>query len=120
MRFSLPQEIEVWYIIPAIRKELAKAMRSLGLKQKEIASKLGLRESAVSQYINSKRGKEIKLNKKILKHIKESANKIIQNNSCAIREIQEICKEIKKSKTLCKIHMKYSQKDHCCGVCLCD
>jgi len=117
MKFSLPQEIEVWYIIPAIRSKLAKEMLNLGLKQKEIAIKLGLRESAVSQYINKKRANDIELDDASLKHIKESAKKIIEQKTCVTKEIQNICKEIKKNKTLCKIHKKYSDIKNCCGIC---
>ena len=47
----MPQEIEVWYIIPAVRRELAKSMVKIGLKQKQIAVTLGITEAAVSQYL---------------------------------------------------------------------
>ena len=117
MKYSLPQEIEVWYIIPALRRELAKAMLSLGLKQNQIAVKLGLRESAISQYLNSKRGQSIKFNALIQQEISKSAQKIANNSTCVMKEIQDLCKTIKKSKFLCQVHKKYSNINYCCGTC---
>lgn len=115
---ALPQEIEVWYIIPTIRKELAKAMVGFGLKQRQVAKELGLRESAVSQYLHSKRGKDIEFEKNIKENIKKSAHNIIKKKSCVIKEIQDLLKMIKKNRTLCKVHKKYSDIEHCCGICL--
>ncbi|MEA3430474.1 MAG: transcriptional regulator [Nanoarchaeota archaeon] len=120
MKNSLPQEIEVWYVIPAIRKELTKAMKKLGLSQRIIAQKLGLRESAVSQYIHSKRGKNINFDIKTKKMITKSAKDIVEHKSCVIKEIQDLCKAIRNNKTLCKIHKKYADIDHCCGICIGD
>ena len=33
----MPQEVEVWYIIPSLRRELAKSMHKNGVIQKQIA-----------------------------------------------------------------------------------
>jgi ribose 5-phosphate isomerase len=47
----LPIEIEYWYVLPVLRRELAKSLKEIGqLKQKEIAKILGMSESAVRQY----------------------------------------------------------------------
>jgi len=105
----MPQEIEVWYILPAIRSELAKNMFDKGLKQKEVAKILGIGNSAVCQYLKKKRANEINFNDKIKKEIKESSDKIIKNKTCAIREIQHICAFIKQSGFLCSIHKKYNE-----------
>ena len=42
MHNQMPQEIEVWYIIPALRRELAKQMVEAGLTQKKIADLMGI------------------------------------------------------------------------------
>ena len=56
----MPQEIEVRYIIPAIRRELASLLIKEHYKtQKEAAKILGLTEAAISQYQHSKRAKEV-------------------------------------------------------------
>ncbi len=51
-----PQEVEVWYVILAIRREMAAGMRRHGLKNKEIAKVLDVSDAAVFQYSKSKRG----------------------------------------------------------------
>ena len=65
--FETPQEIEVWYVLPAIRKEMAKVMADKGLKQVEIAEILGLTKSAVNHYLKQKRAKDVNFPEQILK-----------------------------------------------------
>ena len=62
-----PQEIEVWHIIPAIRKELVVALKEKGNSQKKIADLLNLSEAAVSQYLKLKRAREIIFNADVKK-----------------------------------------------------
>ena len=102
----MPQEIEVWYVLPAIRKELAIAMSKKGLNQRQIAKKLGITEPAVSQYIQNKRASNIKFNKVIKKEIEKSAEKIIKNSQ-PIREIQRVCSVIKDRMLICGFHHTY-------------
>ena len=113
-----PQEIEVWYILPLIRKELAKALLNYNLTQKEIASKLGLTEAAVSQYINEKRASLINLDNNIKEAIEKSAKKMTRQNANIIKEIGLISDILRKNKTICKIHIendKSLKKD--CNLC---
>ena len=114
---KLPQEIEVWYVIPAIRKALAVSLSKLGLKQKDIAMKLGITGAAVSQYLKNKRAKDDIFNSKINQLIENAAQRI-SSSSCPVKEITFLCKEIKNEKILCILHKKYSNKKHCCGVCM--
>ena len=115
-----PQEIEVWYIIPSIRKELAKAYKEAGLSQSEIAKKMGLTPAAVSQYINKKRGKEAILPPIIIKEIKKSAKRTKKSRSRqkVMDEIQRICRIIRKKGILCKVHRKHSSRSlRNCKIC---
>jgi len=113
-----PQEIEVWYILPVIRKELAKELLNHNLSQKEIAIKLGLTEAAVSQYINKKRAALINLDKKIKEAIQKSAERIINTNTNIIKEIESINSLIWKDKTICKIHSQYDKTiKNTCNLC---
>ena len=48
-----PCEMVVWYIIPAIRSELAKDLLKLGMKQKKISELMDITQPAVSQYLKS-------------------------------------------------------------------
>lgn len=114
----MPQEIEVWYILPAIRRELVKEMIVLGLKQKEIASILGVTEAAVSQYVKQKRAKEVEFTNETMEQIKASARVIMQDKERLIYEAQKILNMAKRSKTLCKVHYQHGRMPQKCEACL--
>jgi predicted transcriptional regulator len=112
MGLKLPQEIEVWYIIPAIRREFAKVLVKKGLKQREVARILGVTDAAVSQYFSSKRGSEVRFNQRIKKEIKESVDRVMKGKDI-LAEIQGICRECKKDKICCFIHKHHGAPDNC-------
>jgi len=105
-----PQEIEVWYIIPSIRREFAKAYKEIGLSQSEIAKRMGLTPAAVSQYLNKKRGKRAALPPLIIKEIKKSAKRTKKSRSKqkVMDEIQRVCRIVRRKGILCKVHRKHS------------
>ncbi|MBN2567166.1 transcriptional regulator [Candidatus Woesearchaeota archaeon] len=113
---EMPQEIEVWYVIPTIRRELSKNMKASGLTQRRIARLLGITEAAVSQYLKHKRAKGIEFGDSLKEHIAASA-KAILGGADPLSEIQRICGRIRKNKTLCEIHRKYSKVPRNCEVC---
>lgn len=112
-----PQEIEVWYILPSLRKELAKELVKLGMKQKEVASLLDVTEAAISQYFKAKRAKGITFNKKIKAKIKTAAKNIYHNKESFTKEIQDLCALIKKENILCEIHKKHDKVPKKCDIC---
>lgn len=101
-----PQEIQVWYVLPAIRKELTLNLIEQGLKQKEIANLLSLTESAVSQYKKEKRAKELSLPSKIKDLVKISATTIKNNPKIISLEIQKLTKAVTDTGFLCELHKK--------------
>lgn len=108
--YNLPQEIEVWYIIPAIRKELAEILvKKHGLTMEKAADILGVSKAAVSQYLSKKRAGKFKLPEKIKKEIEKSAGIIIKDKNLAVREILGLLNEIKKSKCSCYVCKKYNK-----------
>ncbi|HLC86804.1 MAG TPA: helix-turn-helix domain-containing protein [Candidatus Nanoarchaeia archaeon] len=115
-----PQEIEVWYILPSLRKEIAKELVRLGMKQKEVASLLDITEAAISQYFKSKRAKDIPLTKKIKDKIKISAKRIYHNKESFTKELQDLCKLVKEENILCQIHKKYDKISAKCNICFRD
>lgn len=59
-----PLEIAYRYVLPSVRRRLIEIMyRDLGMNQVEIAGKLGITQSAVSKYVDGKRGTLIDLSK---------------------------------------------------------
>ena len=119
MKKVMPQELEVWYLIPALRRELAKIfIKEYGLKQKKVAECLGITEAAISQYLNSKRGKEIKFSDKAMKDIKASAKEIMENKKDIIDKVYELCVSMRKSKALCEFHRLRDRKiPKNCDIC---
>ncbi|MBN2422571.1 hypothetical protein JXB41_05050 [Candidatus Woesearchaeota archaeon] len=113
-----PQEIEVWYILPALRRELTLKLKKKNLKQKQIASILGVTEAAVSQYSKNKRANSITFNLKINKAIDNAAENMINDKTCHRFELQNLINFIKKSGFLCKVHHKYDTVPKCCTVCI--
>lgn len=112
-----PQEIEVWYVLPAIRREVALALKKQGLEQKTIAEFLGITEPAVSQYCNKKRGREIKFTDEVKKEIKTSAANIASKKSSTLRETQRILKLPQVREIICQIHKKTKTTTQECKVC---
>ena len=117
--YSLPQEIEVWYIIPAVRKELAKLLtKEYELSYEKAGKILGISKAAVSQYLSDKRANKIKLNTLTKKEIAISAKILFENPKLAIQEIQRILKYMKDSKCSCDVCKQYNKE--VLGYCNCE
>jgi predicted transcriptional regulator len=107
--YNLPQEIEVWYVIPAIRKEFAKVfINKYNMTQEKAASILGVSKSAVSQYLSSKRAR-LKFNKEIVSEIEKSADRIIKDRNIVVKEIIRIINYMKENGFLCNVCKKYNK-----------
>lgn len=107
--YSLPQEIEVWYIIPAIRKELAAALTAKhGLNFEKAGNILGVSKAAVSQYLSKKRANRVKIPEAIRKEIEKSADLIVRDNKRVVDEIQRLVILMKVKKSYCSVCKKYN------------
>jgi len=116
MKKVMPQEIEVWYLIPALRKELAKIfIKKYKLKQKKAAEILGITEAAVSQYLKDKRGTALKFSKIEKENIDKTAKKIIKNPENLVAELYTLCGSFRGCKNLCDLHKKKDESlpDQC-------
>lgn len=106
---SLPYELEAQYLIPALRKELAKVMVSeLGLNQSNAARLLGVNKAAVCQYLQGKRGANIRLPADFQKHILKSAKLIEANPKDFFPEIARLISLLKRRGILCRVCLKYN------------
>lgn len=106
MKGVMPQEIEVWYILPALRKEFTKLMVKKGLTQREVAQKLLITEAAVSQYLKGKRGGNLEFSEELQNEIEQGVERLL-NSGLIVREFQMLCRKVRESKMLCDIHKKY-------------
>ena len=108
--YSLPQEIEVWYIIPAIRKELAKALTEKHkLTFEKAGNILGISKAAVSQYLRNKRASKVKIPEVIKKEVRKSAKILVKDDKQAVKEIMRILRLMKNKKCCCDICRKYNK-----------
>ena len=115
----MPQEIEVWYVLPAIRRELAKTLvKKHKHSQKEVAEFLGVTEAAVSQYLKSKRGKELVFDKDIINEIEDSAGRLAKDKNGLMDEMKRICALSRMRILVCKLHRKHDKEiRQYCGEC---
>ncbi|MHA2366372.1 MAG: transcriptional regulator [Candidatus Hodarchaeales archaeon] len=129
-----PVEIEYWYVLPTIRRELTKTLKSMGkLRQKEIAKILGITEAAVSQYIKGTRGVLELANGDVLELPEWLRNEI--NDSCEtilkhkekenvrkifLTEVNRLIIEIRNrpKEFLCGLHEAFGLVDDNCVVCI--
>ena len=97
-----PQELEVYYILPALRRELAKSLKQAGKNQKQIAELFGISEAAVSQYVHAKRGTEVAFTSEMCKAIKGSAQRITDQKTF-LRETQLLMRKVWGDKIICDV-----------------
>ncbi len=105
-RLSLlqPQEVEVFFILPALRRDLARTMKNqLGLDQKTIAKRLGITEPAVSQYLNNKRATKVVFSPR-MQDVILSCSKKITDNISLIREVQYLISLAREELVTCSLH----------------
>jgi predicted transcriptional regulator len=106
--WMMPQEVEVWYVLPAIRRELAKVMKTKlvtrknedgemvdhKITQKEIARMLGVTEPAITQYLLKKKGRrsrgdQVVIPNLVVKEIDKSADTMIEEYEKARKSGEE-------------------------------
>lgn len=89
--YYLPQEIEVWYVIPAIRSQIARYLIEDFDASYERAGKiLGVSRAAISQYVKGKRAAKIKLPKELSPKIMGACKTLVKDETKAVEEIDKI------------------------------
>ncbi len=119
MKKILPQELEVWFVLPAIRRELTKDLiESHKISQKEVAEVLGITDAAVSQYLHAKRGGTLKFKPGELAKIRAVAKKIMKDKKKSMHHISLLSKELIGSKTICELHRTHDASiPKNCAIC---
>ena len=116
-----PCEIVVWYVIPAIRSELAKELLNLGMKQKDVSELMDITQPAVSQYITDKRGSGIKLDDHVKTMVKDFAFELSTGESTKADLISRtcmICKQVETADVLDQLGIDKSELGEDCQSCM--
>jgi hypothetical protein len=106
---KIPCELIVWYVLPSIRRELARELVDKHhLSQAEVARRFGVTDAAISQYMKAKRGtsKEIENSGKyedFKKEVEAAANRMMAGSEI-VTETCRICEVVKKSGMLVKVY----------------
>lgn len=115
----MPQEMEVWYLLPALRREIAKILiNDYNFTQKKVAGVFGITESAVSQYLKSKRASDLTFSSEDIDGIKKSAKKINNDPQNYSKYLYDLSKKLKGTKGMCELHRKHDPSiGHKCDLC---
>lgn len=111
---KVPCEIVVWYVLPAIRREIARELvNNYGIKQAEVARKFEVTDAAISQYLKRKRGEnEIIMNSEyynyFINEIKLSSEKLALEDGEFASEVCRLCCVVKNCGMLAEIYKKYT------------
>ncbi len=111
-------EVEVWYALPAIRRRISEELLNLGLKQKDIALRLGVGPSTISQYLKNKRG-ATSFPEELDGEFIISAKRILAgNHEVFVREAMRIAELLRNTRIICDIHHQHDKSlpaecDHC-------
>ena len=120
-RLRHPQELEAYYVLPALRRTMAEVMKNeLGVQQYKIAEILGVTEAAISQYINKSRAQQIIFGEKMLGEIRESARRLTMDNideDLFMFEMQKLLNFCRETGSLCKIHREKAEPPSDCDIC---
>ncbi len=109
-----PCEIIVWYVLPAMRSEIARELvHTHHMKQNEVGRLFGVTDAAVSQYLNKKRGvskviEESELYQGFLEQAKVSANRLAAGKTTLVDELCRICTYSKQSGLLSLVYTDYT------------
>ena len=118
-----PQEVIVWYILPAIRRVLTNTLiNEYHMPQTRIAKRFNLTEPAISQYKDKEgkkntRGKQVEFGQEVITEISESARRIAEEDVYAPKEVQRILKFIENGGYLCKFHKQFGITHSDCKIC---
>ncbi|MBU0760222.1 MAG: hypothetical protein ABII03_00175 [Nanoarchaeota archaeon] len=95
--YYLPQEIEVWYVIPAVRSRIAKCLiKDFKFSYERIGKILGVSRAAISQYVKGKRAAKIKLPTELGPQIMSACSTLAKDETKAGGEINKILEHMRK------------------------
>jgi len=116
-----PCEVIVSKILPSIKALLVKTLVKRGIRQKEVATMLGITQASVSQYLAAVRGGDKKLLAifpEMETYAEDMAEKIVGSGKkeTYIALLCEICKKIRSDKKFYEYYKQLAPLEEC-GIC---
>ena len=105
-----PCEIVVWYVLPSIRREIAKELvEAYNMKQAEVGRLFGVTDAAISQYLKKKRGgneliEGSRFYPQVLEEVKKCAKRVYDRESEMVTELCRICTFVRQIGLLAEIY----------------
>lgn len=121
---KIPCELVVWYVLPAIRKDLARELvDTYNMSQTEVAKRFGVTGAAISQYLKKKRGENLLIeespdNEKYLEGIRASAKRLAEGETDFADEMCRMCRVVKQIGLLAQIYKQQTGVD--APACACE
>ncbi|PIN76456.1 hypothetical protein COV17_02395 [Candidatus Woesearchaeota archaeon CG10_big_fil_rev_8_21_14_0_10_36_11] len=103
-KLIFPQEIEVWYILPAIRKKIALRLIEQGMPQKDVAEIMYVTPAAISQYKKFKRAKGNFFDTELENELVKSVKNITKDHTTLAKEIIRLVNITKKKGIVCTMY----------------
>ena len=116
-KLHTPQEVEVHYILPALRSALTKELKAQGKSQKEIAQLLNVTEPAVSQYGSAKRAKHVEVSPSVKAEVAKVAMGV-QNKDDVMCKTQALLKVVRTEGITCSMCKSVAGAPPNCTICL--
>ena len=113
-----PQELEVFYLIPALRREMTQKLINIGKDQKEIAKLLQVSEPSISHYVNSQRAVKVQFNENINTQIMIASKKLDENKD-VIGATQKLIKLLRDERTICNVCHEVNKEQIFAGCKVC-
>ena len=114
-----PCELVVGKILPSLKASVVKDLsKRHGLKQSEIARRMGITQASVSQYLSSARAGDVKMLEsfpQILTYAEEISGRIMSGESRQewYSVLCVACKDIREDEEFCKMHRVASNLQGC-------
>jgi predicted transcriptional regulator len=117
--YYLPQEIEVWYVIPALRSWISRCLiEDFDASYEKVGNILGVSRAAISQYVKGKRAAKIKLPDELGPKIMATCKILVKDETKSVDEIEKLLHHIRSKQLPFKVcgKLKEGVLDDCSHV----
>ncbi len=116
---QLPQEIEVRYVIPALRKAFAtELIDNHGYSQRQAASVLDISPAAISQYVTGERADTVELPETVKQEVQRSVQQVTEKDTSLLEALYRLTEQAPVQELTCKLHKRNDDVPRNCTLCM--